>query len=118
MRLGYLSTDFRDNAIGHLIAGLFSHHDRAGFEVIAYSHDDDDSTFRQRILDTVDQFVDLRDLSDEAAAMKIHADDVDILIDLIRQIRGNRSDIMALRPAPIQVAYIGFPGSNGASFID
>ena len=66
----------------------------------------------------MDQFVDLRDLSDEAAAMKIHADDVDILIDLSSQIRGNRLEIMALRPAPIQVAYIGFPGSNGASFID
>ena len=66
----------------------------------------------------MDQFVDLHDLSDEAAAMKIHADDVDILIDLIGQIRDNRSEIMALRPAPIQVAYIGFPGSNGASFID
>jgi len=66
----------------------------------------------------VDQFVYLRDLSDEAAAMKIHADDVDILIDLSSQIRGNRLEIMALRPAPIQVAYIGFPGSNGASFID
>ncbi len=66
----------------------------------------------------MDQFVDLRDLSDEAAAMKIHADDVDILIDLSGQIRGNRLEIMALRPAPIQVAYIGFPGSNGASFID
>ena len=66
----------------------------------------------------MDQFVDLRDLSDEAAAMKIHADDVDILIDLSGQIRGNRLEIMALRPALIQVAYIGFPGSNGASFID
>jgi len=50
--------------------------------------------------------------------MKIHADDVDILIDLSGQIRGNRIEIMALRPAPIQVAYISFPGSNGASFID
>ena len=70
MRLSYLSANFRDHAIGHLIAGLFAHQDRAGFEVIACSHGDDDSTFRQRILDTVDRFVDLRDLSDEATAEK------------------------------------------------
>ena len=119
MRLGYLSADFRDHAIGQLIAGLFAHHDRAGFEVIAYSHGDNDgSSFRQRIVDTVDRFVDLSDLSDEESAQQIHEDDVDILIDLSGQIRGNRLEIMALRPAPIQVAYIGFPGSNGASFID
>lgn len=119
MRLGYLSADFRDHAIGHLIAGLFAHHDRAAFEVIAYSHGDDDaSAFRQRILETADQFVDLRGLSDEAAAGQIHEDGVDILIDLSGQIRGNRLEIMALRPAPVQVAYIGFPGSNGAGFID
>lgn len=105
MRLGYLSTDFRDHAISRLIAGLFAHHDRAGFEVIAYSHGDNDgSSFRQRIVDTVDRFVDLSDLSEEESAQHFHEDDVDILIDLSGQIRSNRLDTMALRPAPIQVA--------------
>lgn len=119
IRLGYLSADFRDHAIGHLIAGLFDHHDRARFEVTAYSHgDDDESAFRQRVLDSADRFVDLREVSDEAAAQRIFDDKIDILVDLSGQIRGHRLEIMALRPAPIQVAYIGFPGSNGAEYID
>lgn len=119
IRLGYLSADFRDHAIGHLIAGLFAHHDRERFEVIAYSHgEDDDSDFRKRVMETADTFTDLETLSDEAAAQKIHDDQVDILVDLSGQIRGNRLEITALRPAPVQVAYIGFPGSNGADFID
>jgi len=119
IRLGYLSADFRDHAIGHLIAGMFDKHDRSRVEVIAYSHgEDDESEFRRRVAASADRFVDIQDLSDEAAAARIKQDGIDILIDLSGQIRGNRLEILALKPAPLQVAYIGFPGSNGAPFID
>tara|TARA_Y100001934_G_scaffold281906_1_gene393347 strand:- start:1787 stop:3718 length:1932 start_codon:yes stop_codon:yes gene_type:complete len=119
VRLGYLSADFRDHAIGHLIAGMFDKHDRSRFEVFAYSHgEDDESDFRRRVVASADQFIDIQELSDEAAAARIKSDEIDILIDLSGQIRGNRLEILALKPAPLQVAYIGFPGSNGAAFID
>lgn len=119
LRIGYLSADFRDHAIGHLIAGLFVHHDRSRFDIIAYSHgEDDESEFRQRVVSSADEFIDLRDLSDEDAAARIHADQIDILVDLSGQIRGHRMEIAALNPAPLQVAYIGFPGTSGAAFMD
>ena len=79
--------------------------------------EDDESDFRQSVVTSADQFIDIQELSDEAAAARIKSDGTDILIDLSGQIRGNRLEILALKPAPLQVAYIGFPGSNGAAFI-
>jgi protein O-GlcNAc transferase len=119
LRLGYLSADFRDHAIGHLVAGLFAHHDRTRFEVFAYAHGEaDGSDFRARIAGSADRFLDIDNLDDTAAAARLHQDGIDILIDLSGQIRGHRMEIAALRPAPLQVAYIGFPGTSGADFID
>ena len=119
VRLGYLSADFRDHVIGHLIAGMFDKHDRSRFEVFAYSHGEDDgSDFRQRVVASAYQFIDIQELSDEATAARIKSDGIEILIDLNGQIRGNRLEILVLKPAPRQVTFIGYPGSNGAAFID
>ena len=117
--LGYLSSDFRNHAMAHLIARMLKLHDREDFDVLAFSHGPDDgSTYRQKIMDASDQFVDIRDLGNVEAAHKIYDSGVDILIDLNGHTSLNRLEICALSPAPIQMTYLGFPGSSGADFVD
>jgi protein O-GlcNAc transferase len=119
IRIGYLSSDFRDHAVGHLFADLFRHHDRARFAVSAYSIGPDDaSAYRAKFEAGFERFVDLRAESDAAAAQRIHADSTDILVDMNGATALARFEIAAMRPAPVQVNYVGFPGSTGASFID
>jgi protein O-GlcNAc transferase len=119
IRLGYLSADLHQHATAYLTAELFERHDRARFEVVAYSYGPDDaSPLRRRLTDAFDRFVDIRPLSHAQAAQRIHADAIDILIDLKGHTLNARTAIMAARPAPIQVNYLGYPGTMGADFID
>jgi protein O-GlcNAc transferase len=119
IRLGYLSADLHDHATGHLIRGLFAGHDRDAFEVYAYSYGPDDGSFyRKSLVESCDRFVDIERLDHGAAAERIRADGVELLIDLKGHVQGTRLEIAALRPAPVQVAWLGFPGSLGAPFID
>lgn len=119
LRVGYLSGDFREHAIAMLIAELFELHDRARFEVFGYSQGPDDhSARRARIARAFDRFVDVSGMSSLAAASAIHADRIDILVDLTGHTEFARLDTLAYRPAPVQVAYLGFPGTTGANFID
>jgi protein O-GlcNAc transferase len=119
IRLGYLSADFHQHATAYLTAELFERHDRARFEVVAYSYGPDDgSPMRRRLERAFDRFVDIRPLSHAQAAQRIHADGIDILIDLKGHTLGARTAIMAARPAPVQVNYLGYPGTMGADFID
>jgi protein O-GlcNAc transferase len=117
--VGYLSNTFRNHPNAHLVAGLFKRHDRRAFRVNCYSFGPDDgSDYRRRIMDGCDGFLDIRDMGYLEAAAKINADKVDILVDLTGYTLGNRLEIAALRPAPIQVRYLGFPGSMHACFFD
>ncbi len=117
--IGYLSADFREHPVAYLIAGLFEEHDRNRFQVFGYSYGaDDGSGIRNRIKQGFDRFVELKDASDLEAAQKIAADEVDIIIDLTGHTRGWRVDILAHRPAPVIVHYLGYPGTTGAPFID
>ena len=119
IRLGYLSADFHQHAIAYLIAGLIERHDRTRFDVVGYSYGrDDGSTMRARLTAAFDRFVDLDGTPHKQAARLIHADAVDILIDLTGLTRDSRTAILAYRPAPIQVNYLGYPGTSGADFID
>jgi protein O-GlcNAc transferase len=119
LNIGYLSERFRDAATGHLMAGLFSLHDRRKFNISAYSWGKDDgSYYRRKIEQGVDQFVDIGGLSDEDAALKIKQDRIDILVDLMGWMHGNRIGILARKPAPVQTGYLGYPGTTGAPFID
>jgi protein O-GlcNAc transferase len=119
IRLAYLSADFRDHATAYLLTGLIEQHDRSRFEVIGFSFGpDDDSPTRQRICGAFDRFLDVRGLSDLAAAELIRAHEVDIAIDLKGFTAGCRPGILAPRPAPVQAAYLGYPGTMGAHFID
>ena len=119
IRLAYLSNDFRSHPVSHLISGLFKLHDRNDFEVFCYSTGEDDaSIYRKRIERECDHFIDIRDYSDQSASSRILDDQIDILIDLMGHTRGSRLGISALRVAPIQVNYLGFPGTTGADFMD
>jgi len=119
IRLGYFSADFRRHAVALLIAGLFEHHERREFEVIGYSAGPNDgSEIRSRLAASFDRFVDISELSDRAAAQLIHTDEIDILVDLTGLTRYTRTGVLAYRPAPIQVNYLGYPGTTGAKFID
>jgi protein O-GlcNAc transferase len=119
IRLGYLSGDLHQHATAQLTAELFERHDRDRFEVVAYSYGpDDNSPIRARLMSAFDRFVDIRALSHREAAGRIHADKVDILVDLKGYTHHARPAISAYRPAPVQVSYLGYPATMGADFID
>jgi predicted O-linked N-acetylglucosamine transferase (SPINDLY family) len=119
LRIGYLSGEFRDHAVSHLLQGVFGLHDRRRFEVFAYSFGPDDgSSYRQRIVRDCDHFRDLRESSQTDAARRIYEDDLHVLVDLQGYIGLPRMSLLALRPAPVQAHYLGYPGSCGADFID
>lgn len=117
--IGYLSNNFRNHPTAHLIWRIFEHHDKQRFNVNVYSYgEDDESDYRKEIKKACDKFVDIRPLSHWDAAKCINDDHVDILIDLVGYMRGNRLEIAALRPAPIQVRWLGLAGTTGAEFFD
>ncbi|WP_020174881.1 tetratricopeptide repeat protein [Methyloferula stellata] len=119
IRVGYLSTDFRDHPVGRLLPELFARHDRAKIEVIGYALGVEDAgLLRGRIRQACDSFVDLHHMPDAEAARRIQADRIDILVDLTGPTIGSRQEILTLRPAPVQVSFLGWPGSMGADFID
>jgi predicted O-linked N-acetylglucosamine transferase (SPINDLY family) len=119
LRIGYLSADFRQHPLASLATDLLELHDRESFEVYGYSYGPNDHTpMRLRWERAFDNFLDIRDLSLHEAAERIHTDSIDILVDLTGFTQSSRSGIMALRPAPIQVNWLGFPGTMGASFVD
>jgi predicted O-linked N-acetylglucosamine transferase (SPINDLY family) len=119
LRIGYLSADFRQHATGVLTAGLFEHHDRERFRIIGYSTGaDDSSAMRARLVAGFDRFVDARGWQAKKLATQIAADGVDILVDLNGHTYGAPTGAVALRPAPVQVNYLGYPGTMGTAFID
>jgi predicted O-linked N-acetylglucosamine transferase (SPINDLY family) len=119
LRVGYLSNDFHQHATAMLVAQVFELHDRERFEVRLYSYGTSDgSPMRARLEQAGDAFVDITGLSDLEAARLIRDDRIDLLVDLKGHTLNARTAIMAMRPAPVQVAYLGFPGTMGADFID
>ena len=119
IRLAYLSADFCEHATAYLMAGLFERHDRSRFETIALSYGPDDaSPMRKRLARAFERFVDASTLSDAAAARVLRDLEIDIAVDLKGHTTDARPGILAHRPAPVQVTYLGFPGTTGADFID
>ena len=120
IRVAYLSADFREHPVAHLAAGLFERHDRSRFRVIALSllAHPAPSAMRERLCRAFDEFHDVAGVSDLAAAELIRALEVDIAIDLTGYTTGGRAGILALRPAPLQVNFLGYPGTLGAPHMD
>ena len=118
-RIGWVSYDFREHPVSQLLVELLEKIDRSRFEVVLYSSGpDDDTPLRHRVMAAADRFIDLRGISDAQAAAQVRADGIDVLIDLAGHTRGHRLGVFAARPAPLQVAFLGYPGSTGADFMD
>ena len=119
IRLGYLSGTFRDDVVGMLIPELIERHDKSIFEVSAFCYGSDDGgVTRRRLRAAVDHFHDIASVGPAEAARKIQEAEIDILVDLTGYTEFGRSAILAHRPAPIQVSYLGYPATMGADFID
>jgi protein O-GlcNAc transferase len=114
LKIGYLSADFRLHPLAFLITELIENHDKNQFETFAYSYGADDKTpERKRIVRAFDHFNDIRTLNDADAATKIYADNIDILVDLTGYTQSSRTGLVALKPAPISVNWLGYPGTMG-----
>jgi predicted O-linked N-acetylglucosamine transferase (SPINDLY family) len=119
LRVGYLSGDFHAHATAFLMAQMLEQHDRSRFEVTLYSYGPaDDSAMRSRIEAAGEHFVELRGLSDLDIAQRIRADGIDLLVDLKGHTAKSRFPIFAWRPAPLQISFLGYPGTTGAGWID
>jgi predicted O-linked N-acetylglucosamine transferase (SPINDLY family) len=119
IRVGYLSADFRDHPVSQLLAGVIESHDRAKFEVAAISYGPDDgSAMRARLKQAFEHFIDVEPQSAEQIAHLIKDRGIDILVDLTGFTAHSRPGILALKPAPIQVSYLGYSGTMGASYMD
>ncbi len=119
IRVAYLSADLHEHATAYLLAGVLERHDRARFETIGVSFGpDNQDPMRARLRAAFDRFVDVRDATDGAVAEMLRAMEVDIAVDLKGYTYDSRPAIFALRPAPIHVNYLGFPGTMGAPWMD
>jgi predicted O-linked N-acetylglucosamine transferase (SPINDLY family) len=115
--VGYVSSDLRDHAIGNLMVELFELHHKSDVEVFAYyCGPESKSTLTGRIKTAVEHWTDIRAVSDDEAARIIAADGIDILVDINGHTRDSRTGVFARRPAPIQVNWLGYPGSMGTPY--
>ncbi len=118
-RLGLVSADFRTHATGLLLVQTLETLDRSRFELVLYSHGDDDGTLlHQRIVRAADRFEDCRQLSLAAQAQQIRDDGIAVLIDLSGYTTDSRLALFALRPAPVQAVWLAYPGTLGAPWVD
>lgn len=119
LRIGYLSNDFHAHATALLMVEMLERHNRARVQVHLYCHSPEDgSLLQQRVRAAADVFRDVRYLSDVDVARLMRDDDIDIAIDLKGQTNASRFHLLAHRPAPVQVSFLGYPGTSGAPFLD
>jgi protein O-GlcNAc transferase len=119
IRVAYLSSDFREHPVAYLAAGLFEHHDKSSFELTAVSWGrSDGSALRSRLEASFDRFIDIEAQSDDKVAGLIRSLEIDILVDMTGLTKYARTNIVARRPAPVQVNYLGYPGTMGAGYVD
>lgn len=119
LRVGYVSSDFGNHPLSHLMGSVFGMHNRENVEVFCYALSPNDGTeWRQRTQSEAEHFVDVSAMSSDMIAKLINEDNIQILVNLNGYTKGARNEIFAMQPAPIQVSYMGFPGTMGASYID
>lgn len=119
LRIAYLSADFHNHATAYLMAGLFEAHDKERFEVMAVSFGPPSQCdMRQRLVRAFDRFVDVRDLGDFQVAALLREWETDIAVDLKGYTTEGRPGILAHRPAPLQISYLGYPGTLGCDYLD
>ncbi len=120
IKIGYLSPDFRNHPVGKLIHNLFQYHNREQYEIYAYSlvTAKNDDFYRSKIAAQVDYFKDISKMPYFEAAQLIYNDKIDILIDLAGYTTHSVAEIVAMKPAPIQIQFLGFPDTMGLEQVD
>ena len=120
IRIGYVSSDFGNHPTSHLMQSIPGVHNRGRVEIFCYSLSPDDGTnFRQKVCREAEHFIDLSAIPcNSKAADRIYNDGIHVLVNMNGYTKGARNEIFALRPAPIQVMWLGYPGTSGASFMD
>jgi predicted O-linked N-acetylglucosamine transferase (SPINDLY family) len=118
LRIGYVSADFRDHAIGRLVRPVLAHHDREHFEVFCYSDAEAPDAVTARLRAVADAWRETATISDEQLAEQVRSDRIDVLVDCCGHFAGNRLLAFALRLAPVQVSHFGYCGTTGMSAID
>ncbi|XP_057871248.1 probable UDP-N-acetylglucosamine--peptide N-acetylglucosaminyltransferase SEC isoform X1 [Cryptomeria japonica] len=118
LRVGYVSSDFGNHPLSHLMGSVFGMHNREYVEVFCYAlSQNDGSEWRQRIQAEAEHFIDVSSFSSDVIARMISEDNIQVLVNLNGYTKGARNEIFAMQPAPIQVSYMGFPGTTGADYI-
>lgn len=118
LRIGYVSADFHHHAASYWIEPLFAAHDHEVCEVFCFSNGTRHDEVTQRLMACADAWVECANLEDDALAARIRADGIDILVDLSGHTEGNRLPVFARKPAPVQIGWLGFPGSTGLAAMD
>jgi predicted O-linked N-acetylglucosamine transferase (SPINDLY family) len=118
LRIGYVSPDFCQHVVGRNLLPLFEHHDRTAFEIFCYSNVRRADAMTERFRGLSEHWCDIEKLSDAGAARQIHADQIDILVDLALHTARNRLGVFAYKPAPIQICFAGYPGATGIETMD
>ena len=119
IRVAYISSDLRDHVVSRALIGCFEAHDRKTFEFTAISYGPNDGrAMRRRLESAFERFIDAHKLSNSEIGKIISDNEVDILVDLNGYSGRRRTEIVALRPAPVQVNFLGYPGTMGAPFVD
>ncbi len=119
IRVAYVSPDLREHPVGHLMAGIFERHDKARFETTGLSLGvDDGSRLRERMTRAFDQFIDVRQMTAVQIAALLREREIDIVVDLAGYTADSRSEIFTWRPAPVQVNFLGYPGTMGLGCMD
>jgi protein O-GlcNAc transferase len=118
LRIGYVSADFCQGSSSCFLVPLLGHHDHEHFEIFCYSNSKSRDAITERMRSMADQWRDITRISDQEAAQKIREDQIDILVDLSLHTAGNRLLVFARKPAPVQVTWLGYPGTTGLKTMD
>jgi len=118
LRIGYLSPDFRKHSVAYFLHGLLAAHDRQQVEVFCYVANTTRDEMTERLNALADEWRDISHLTDDEAACRIVQDRIDIMVDLAGYTTGHRLGVLARRPAPVQITYLGYPSTTGLSAID
>jgi predicted O-linked N-acetylglucosamine transferase (SPINDLY family)/predicted SAM-dependent methyltransferase len=118
LRVGYVSGDFRRHVVAFFIEPVLQHHDKERFEVVCYYNHRADDSYTERLRGLVDEWVECENMTEAELADRIREDRIDILVDLAGHTAYNRAQVFAMKPAPVQVTYLGYPGTTGLRAID
>lgn len=118
LKVGYISPDFREHSIYYFITPLLKAHDRTHFDIFCYADISRPDWATNEIKGLSDHWRDITQAADEAVALTIERDGIDLLIDLAGHMTGNRLRVFAQKPAPVQISWLGYPGTTGLPTID